>query len=154
MIARLPSRSVAGVASHQARAAGEGRSAMSKLARTLMLGATLVAMNLAAATAVAQEQTTTDDAAEVFRAGERASQQQTVTDDPAELFRASERALREQTTSDDAVGATPAEAIRPARPAGPSGRLGLLVALGVLAAALAAMTARRATRRVRARQAI
>jgi hypothetical protein len=44
---------------------------MSKLGRTLMLGATLVAMNLAAATAVAQEQTT-DDAVELFRAGERA----------------------------------------------------------------------------------
>ena len=47
---------------------------MSKLARTLMLGAMLVAMNLAAATAVAQEQTSTDHATELFRAGERASQ--------------------------------------------------------------------------------
>ena len=104
MIARLPSRSVAGVASHQARAAGEGRSTMSKLARTLMLGAMLVAMNLAAGTAVAQAQTATGDAAELFRAGERASQQQTATGDAAELFRAGERGLREQTTSVDAVG--------------------------------------------------
>jgi hypothetical protein len=56
---------------------------MSKLARTLMLGAMLVAMNLAAGTAVAQAQTATGDAAELFRAGERG--------------------LREQTTSVDAV---------------------------------------------------
>ena len=57
---------------------------MSKLARALMLGAMLVAMNLAAGTAVAQAQTTTGDAAELFRAGERG--------------------LRGQTTSVDAVG--------------------------------------------------
>jgi hypothetical protein len=87
-------------------------------------------MNLAAATAVAQERTTTGDAAELFRAGERAS-----------------------TTHRD-VGTTPAEATQPARPAGPLGRPGLLITLGVLAAALAAVTATRATRRVRARQAV
>jgi hypothetical protein len=68
---------------------------MSKLARTLTLGAMLVAMNLAAA----QEQTTTGEAAELFRAGERAAQQQVATGDAAERFRAGERALRERTTS-------------------------------------------------------
>jgi hypothetical protein len=104
---------------------------MSKLVRTLMLGAMLAAMNLAAVTAVAQERTSTGHAAELFRAGERAS-----------------------TTHRDDVGTTPAEATRPARPAGPLGRPGLLVTLGVLAAALAAVTAARATRRVRARQAV
>jgi hypothetical protein len=124
---------------------------MSRLARTLMLGATLVAMNLAAATAVAQEQTTTDDAAEAFRAGERASQQQTLTDDPAELFRAGERASQAQHGE---VQTMPAGATPPVWPAEPSGRPGLLVALGMLAAALAAITAVHATRRVRARQAV
>jgi hypothetical protein len=125
---------------------------MSKLVRTLMLGAMLVAMSLAAATAVAQEQTTTDDAAELFRAGERAAQQQT-TADAAELFRAGERAAQEQTAIND-VRAAPGEATQPARSAEPGGRSGLLLALGVLAAALATVTAARATRRVRARQAV
>src|SRR5919112_229572 len=110
---------------------------MSKLARTPMLGA----MNLAAATAVAQEQTTTDHATELFRAGERASQQQTTTDDATELFRAGERASQAQRGD---VPSTLAGATPPVRAAGPDGRLGLLIALGVLAAALAAMTARRA----------
>jgi hypothetical protein len=123
---------------------------MSKLVRTLMLGAMLVAMNLAAANAIAQERTT-DDAAELFRAGERASQEQTTTGHAAELFRAGERAS--QAHRDD-VGTSPAEATQPARSAEPGGRPGLLVTLGVLAAALAAATATRATRRVRARQAV
>ena len=91
---------------------------MSKLGRTLMLGAALVAMNLAAATAVAQEQTT-DDAVELFRAGERAVQEQTTTDDAVELFRAGERAWA---AHHDDVGTTPADASQPARPDGPSGR--------------------------------
>jgi hypothetical protein len=124
---------------------------MSKLVRTLMLGAMLAAMNLAAVTAVAQERTATGHAAELFRVGERASQERTATGHAAELFRAGERA---STTHRDDVGTTPAEATRPARPAGPLGRPGLLVTLGVLAAALAAVTAARATRRVRARQAV
>jgi hypothetical protein len=103
---------------------------MSKLVRTLMLGATLAAMSLAAATAVAQEHTT-DDAAELFRAGERASQ-----------------AHREE------VGTPPAEAPQPARPDGASRRPGLLLALSVLIVALAAVTTTHATRRIRARQAV
>jgi hypothetical protein len=124
---------------------------MSKLVRALMLGAMLVAMSLAAATAVAQEQTTTD-AAELFRAGERAAQQQTTTD-AAELFRAGERAAQQQTTTND-VRATPGEASQRARSAEPGGRPGLLLALGVLIAALVAVTTTHATRRVRARQAV
>ena len=121
---------------------------MSKLVRTLMLGAMLVAMNLAAATALAQEQTTTDDAVELFRAGERAVLEQTTTDDAVELFRAGERAAQEHR---DDVGTAPAEATQPARPAELGGRPGLLVPLGVLAAAVAAVTA---TRRFRTRQAV
>jgi hypothetical protein len=117
-------------AAHRARATGEGKGTMSKLVRTLMLGAMLVVMNLAAATAVAQEQTTTDDAVGLFRASERAS------------------------AAHPEIGTTPAQATQPARAAGPSGRPGLLVTIGVLAAATAAATVRSATRRVRARQAV
>ena len=124
---------------------------MSKFAQTLMLGAVLVAMNLAAATAGAQEQTTTGAANELFRAGERASQQQTATGNAVELFRAGERAS--QAHRED-VGTTPAGATLAVRPTEPRGRPGLLVALGMLAAALAAITAVHATRRVRARQAV
>ena len=103
---------------------------MSKLVRTLMLGAMLAAMNLAGLTAVAQERTATDHAAELFRAGERAS-----------------------TTHRDDVGTTPAEATRPASPAGPFGRPGLS-SRSACWPPLAAVTAARATRRVRARQAV
>jgi hypothetical protein len=124
---------------------------MSKLVRTLVLGAMLVAMNLAAATAGAQEQTATNAAVERFRASERASQEPTTRVDAAERFRAAERAAREHSTTD--AGATPAEATLPARPGEPSWRPGLLLALSVLIAALAAVTATSATRRVRARQA-
>jgi hypothetical protein len=115
-----------------------------------MLGATLVAMSLAATTAAAQEQTTTGDAAERFRAGERAARQQT-TSDAAERFRAMERASQAHR---DEAGTTPAEATRPARPDGASRRPGHLLALSVLIAALAAVTATSATRRVRARHAV
>jgi hypothetical protein len=121
---------------------------MSKLVRALMLGAMLVAMNLAAATAVAQHRNT--DAAELFRAGERAARQERTATDAAELFRAGERAAQAHR---DEAGTTPAQATRHTRPDGASQRPGLLLALSVLAA-LAAMTARRATRRVRARQAV
>jgi hypothetical protein len=132
---------------------------MSKLVRALMLGATLVA----------QEQTTTGDAAERFRAGERAARRQTATD-AVERFRAGERAARERTATDaaerfraserasqahrDEAGTTPAEATQPARPDGASRRPGLLLALSVLIAALAAVAATHATRRIRARHAV
>jgi uncharacterized membrane protein YadS len=73
MIVPHLSTSVAGVADHPGRAAGEGRRTMSKLVRVLVLGAILVVMSLAATTAVAEERTTTADAVELFRAGERAT---------------------------------------------------------------------------------
>jgi hypothetical protein len=117
-----------------------------------MLGALLMAMNLAATTAMAQGQPT-GDALEQFRAGERASRMQPTTGDAAERFRAGERASQAQTATGDA-GAAPAEATQPASPAGPGPRTGLLVMLGVLAAALAVVTATRATHRDRTRQAV
>jgi hypothetical protein len=145
---------------------------MSNLARVLALGVMLAAMNLVGMTTVAQGQTTTDNAVELFRRGERASQEQTTATDAVELFRRGERASQEQTTADPALqrvlaqehsynfGGTPAEVTSPVRPAEPSGQPDpLVVALGVLAAALAlvgalaVMTARRASRRVRPRQA-
>jgi len=125
---------------------------MSKLARVLALGVMLAAMNLAGMTAVAQAQTTTDDAVELFRRGERASQEQTTTDAALQRVLAQEHSYN--------FGGTPAAVTSPVRPAEPSRQPGLLVvALGVLAAALAlvgvlaAMTARRASRQGRARQA-
>jgi hypothetical protein len=140
---------------------------MSKLVRALTLGAILVAMSLAAATAVAQDRNT--DAAELFRAGERAAQKRTATD-AAELFRAGERAAQKRTATDaaelyragerasqahrDEARTTPDEAPQPARRAEPTGRAGLLLALGVLIAALAAGAATHVTRRVRARHAV
>jgi hypothetical protein len=123
---------------------------MSKLARTLMLCAMLAAMSLAAATANAQEGTAAGDAAEHFRAGERASQSGTITSDPAELFRAGERASRVHHSD---VGPSPAKTPQPTRPAESGRPIGLLVTLGVLTAALAAVAVRRATR-VRPRQAV
>ena len=124
---------------------------MSKLARTLMLCATLAAMSVPAATASAQEDAAPGDAVELFRAGERAIQEDTAPGDAVELFRAGERAVQEGRGN---AGPTPAQATQPARPAGPSRPLGLFVALGVLAAALATVAARHATRRVRPHQAV
>jgi hypothetical protein len=137
---------------------------MSKLARTLILGATLAAMNLTGMTAVAHAYPL-DPAADHAVA----SQQQNPTD-AQELFRRGERASQEQTTSDAAVQAGLAQeryystwgygdAPAPA-PDEPGGQPDWLVlGLGVLAAALALSTgmavlaARRANRRVRAGQA-
>ena len=121
---------------------------MSKLVRALMLGAMLVAMSLAAGTAVARDRNT--DAAELFRVGERASQEQTTTV-AAELFRAGERASQAQRHE---AQTTPAEAPQPARPDEASRRPGLFFALSVLSAALVAVTITHTTRRVRARQAV
>jgi hypothetical protein len=143
---------------------------MSKLTRVLVLAVMLAAMTLAGGTALAQEQTTADDAVELFRRGERASQEQTTADDAVELFRRGERASQEQTTADAALQrvlaqehsynfeGTPAEVTSPVRPAAPS-TSGRPVGLGVLAAALAlagtlvVLTRRRASRGARARQA-
>jgi ferric-dicitrate binding protein FerR (iron transport regulator) len=104
---------------------------MSRLARVLILGAVMAAMNLAGMTAVAQAQSAHDDAVQRFRQGERASQEQPTTDNP-----------------------TPAPA--PLQPPEQTGQPGWLVAaLAALAATLAVvaglavLAARRATRRAR-----
>jgi hypothetical protein len=128
---------------------------MSKLARTLVLGAMLAAMNLAGMTAVAQAQAndarrppTERQVGESWRQPQVASQEQTAAD----------AALRRQLARErfSIPSGTPAQVAAP-EPAEPSGQPGWLVPLlAVLAAALAvsgglAVTAaKRASRRVRA----
>jgi hypothetical protein len=138
---------------------------MSKLARALILGATLAAMNLAGMTAVAQAQTTDEPASnqdarrppaerqvgESYRNYHEAlaAQAQRAEDDAVERFRRGERASQQQTTADAALqrqlarvrssipSGTSAQVPSPA-PGEPSGSSGWLVAsLGVLAAAMA-----------------
>jgi hypothetical protein len=137
--------------------------AMSKLARTLILGATLAAMNLAGMTAIAQAQTSDDPASkrhhglgqlELLAADDHAVASREQPTDAVQRFRRGERASQEQPTSDAATRAalaqeqsysfyssrwTPAnKAPTPVRPAEPSGQPDWLVpAIGVLAAALA-----------------
>jgi hypothetical protein len=128
---------------------------MSKLARTLVLGAMLAAMNLAGMTAVAQAQVddegkdarppTEGQVGETWRKRPVTSQQQAAAD----------AALRRQLARErfSIPSGTPA----PTQAAESSGQLGWLVPLlAVLAAALAVsgglavMAAKRASRRVRA----
>jgi hypothetical protein len=135
---------------------------MSKLARTLVLGAMLAAMNLAGMTAVAQAQAndagkdaprppTERQVGESWRQPQVTSQEQTAADAALRRHLARERF--------SIPSGTPAQAPAP-EPAEPGGQPGWLVAsLGVLVAALAliagvaVMAARRARRRVRAGQA-
>ena len=129
---------------------------MSKLARTLVLGAMLAAMNLAGMTAVAQAQAndarrppTERQVGESWRQPQVASQEQTAAD----------AALRRQLARErfSIPSGTPAQVPAPTQSPEPSGQPGWLVAsLAVLAAALAVsgglavMAAKRASRRVRA----
>jgi hypothetical protein len=129
---------------------------MSKLARTLVLGAMLGAMNLAGMTAVAQAQAndarrppTERQVGESWRQPQVASQEQTAAD----------AALRRQLARErfSIPSGTPAQVPAPTQSPEPSGQPGWLVAsLAVLAAALvvsgglAVMAAKRASRRVRA----
>ena len=136
---------------------------MSKLARVLVLGAMLAAMNLAGMTAVAQAQAndegrnvrrppTEGQVGETWRKRPVTSQQRTAAD----------AALRRQLARERSFipSGTPAQVPAPTRDGEPSGQPGWLVAsLGVLVAALAlvaglaVMAARRASRKVRAGQA-
>jgi Na+(H+)/acetate symporter ActP len=123
---------------------------MSRLARVLILGTVMAAMNLAGMTTVAQAQSAHDDAVQRFRQGERASQEQPTTDEVVQRFRQGERASQEQPTDNP----TPAPA--PLQPPEQTGQPGWLVAaLAALAAmlavvaGLAVLAARRATRRAR-----
>lgn len=132
---------------------------MSKLARALVLGAMLVAINLAGMTAGAQAQAndegkdarrppTQGQVGETWRKRPVTSQQQTAAD----------AALRRQLARErfSIPSGTPAQVPAPV-PAESSGQPGWLIpSLGVLTAALvlsgglAVMAARRASRRVRA----
>jgi hypothetical protein len=133
---------------------------MSKLARTLVLGAMLAAMNLAGMTAVAQAQAndegkdarrppTERQVGESWHQPQVASQEQTAAD----------AALRRQLARErfSISNGTPAQMPAPTQAPDPSGQPSWLVPLlAVLAAALAVsgglavMAAKRASRRVRA----
>jgi hypothetical protein len=153
---------------------------MSKLARALILTATVAAMNLAGLTAVASAQSTDEPTSNQDarrpptqgQVGEAWRQPQVAPEEPTnavELFRRGERASQEQTTADATVrrllaqerssipSGTSAQVPVPMQPPDPSGQPDWLVpAIGVLAAVLAlvaglvAMATRRAGRRVRA----
>jgi hypothetical protein len=143
---------------------------MSKVRRTLVIAATLAAMNLTGLTAVAQP----SDASENWN-----SYNQSTRVPPAELkaqreladrwsyynqaTRMSPAELKAWTQAKDRVDtptAPPAQAPAPARPAEPTGEPGwLVISLGILAASmavvagLAVLAARRAIRTARPRQA-
>jgi hypothetical protein len=135
---------------------------MSKLARALILGATLAAMNLVGMTAVAQAQANNEgkdarrppserQVGESWRHRQVASQEQATADAALRRLLARERS--------SIPSGTPAQVPAPA-PAEPNGQPGwLLTSLGVLAAALAlagglaVLAAKRAGRRARVRHA-
>jgi hypothetical protein len=154
---------------------------MSKLARTLILGVVLAAMNLASMTAVAQAHTSGDPASQRHRAlgqveflaaADHAVAAQRQPTNAVELYRRGERALQEQNTADDTTqrewtwmqarqrADTATQTPAPVQPDEPSDQSGwLVVTLGVLAAVLAfvaglaVLAARRANRRARVGQA-
>jgi hypothetical protein len=133
---------------------------MSKLARTLVLGAMLAAMNLAALTAIAHAQPNDPDGkdarpptegqvGETWRKRPVTSQQQTAADAALQRQLARERS--------SIPNGTPAQVPAPTQSPEPSGQPSWLIAsLAVLATALAVsgglavMAAKRASRRVRA----
>jgi hypothetical protein len=141
---------------------------MSRLTRVLVLGAMLGAMSLSV-TAIAQAQTTSGDAVQRFRQGERAFQEQAATSgDAVQRFRQGERASQEQAaTGGDAVQrfrqgerASQAQPTVPVPAAEPTGQptwfvpaLGVLIAVLALGGGLVVM-ARRTRGKIRPRQAI
>jgi len=135
---------------------------MSKLARTLVLGAMLAAMNLAGMTAVAQAQAndagkdarrppTERQVGESWRQPQVASQEQTAADAVLRRQLARERFSIPSGTPAQAPAPEPAEP--GGQPGWPVASLGVLVAALALIAGVAVMAARRARRRVRAGQA-
>src|SRR5215213_2551758 len=102
---------------------------MSRLTRVLVLGTMLGAMSLSMTT-IAQAQTTSGDAVQRFRQGERSSQEQAATGaDAVQRFRQGERASQEEgATGGDAAQrvrqgerdarAEPSVPVRAAEPAG------------------------------------
>jgi hypothetical protein len=132
---------------------------MSRLARTLVLAAALAAMSLTGTAAVAQAQTTDDDAVELFRRGERAFHEQANRNAKVEHTPANATLRRVLAREHHDGGRVPAEVTSRVRPAEQSGYPGwVLASLGVLAAvlavtgALAVLAIRRTSRKVRAGQ--
>lgn len=140
---------------------------MSKRTHALVLAAIVMAMNLAAMTAIAQAQPA--DAVEQFRRGERASQEDSTPAEAMEEFRRGERASQQQSTITN-TRRPPTEAqvgeswrhpgnvrVRPPEPSGQPDWLipgiGALAAILALAAGLVVMATKRTGRRVRAGQA-
>ena len=129
---------------------------MSKLTRTLLIGATLAAMHLAGATAVAQAQATdqpTRRPPSERQVGEAWRHRQAASQDQAAADAALQRVLARERFS--IPNATPTEVPAPVPPK-PSGQpvglfawLGVLVAALVLAGGLGVLAARRTRRRVR-----
>jgi hypothetical protein len=121
---------------------------MSRLTRVLVLGAMLGAMSLSV-TAIAQAQTTSGDAVQRFRQGERAFQEQAATSsDAVQRFRQGERTSLTQPTVPVPAAAPPTGQSNWLVPA-----LGVLVAVLALGGGLVAM-ARRTRGKIRPRQAI
>jgi hypothetical protein len=133
---------------------------MSKLTRTLIIGATLAAMHLAGMTAVAQalandepvrQPPTERQVGEAWRHRQAATPEQTAADAALQRQLARER--------HSIPSRTPAQVPAPV-PADPNGQpgwlvasLGVLVAVLALVAAVAVMSAKRAGRRARIRHA-
>ena len=125
---------------------------MSRLARALVLAATLAAMTLAGLTATAQAHPVSDDAARrQALAQERYYGSFGRQDSATQAALAQEHYYSSWRPGGTTAAAQPATASR--QPGWPAIALGMLAAAVMLAGALAAMTARRARRRVRARQA-
>jgi hypothetical protein len=135
---------------------------MSKLARALLFGAMVAALNLASMTAIAQAHTSDEDTINRHRALGQ-----------LEFLAAADHAVdsREQAAADTAhrrelardrssiPSGTPTQVPTPVQPAEPSGHsnsllawLGALTTLLALVGGLAVLAARRASRRVRAGQ--
>ena len=135
---------------------------MSKLARTLIIGATLAAMNLAGVTAVAHAQAT-NEAKDARRppterqVGETWHHRQAATPEQTAADAALQRQLARERFS--IPSGTPAQvpAPAPAEPSRPSGwllaSLAVLAAALVLAGGLAVLAVNRAGRRARLRHA-
>ncbi|MFL6270183.1 MAG: hypothetical protein ACJ75A_08480 [Actinomycetes bacterium] len=120
---------------------------MSRLTRVLVLGAMLGAMSLSV-TAIAQAQTTSGDAVQRFRQGERAFQEAATSGDAVQRFRQGERTSLTQPTVPVPAAAPPTGQSNWLVPA-----LGVLVAVLALGGGLVAMAGR--TRgKIRPRQAI
>ena len=135
---------------------------MSKLARTLILGATLAAMNLVGMTAVAQAQANNEgkdarrppserQVGEAWRHSQVASAEQTAADAALQRQLARERHSIPSGTPAQVPAPTPTESS--GQPGWLFASLGVLAAALALAGGLAVLAAKRAGRRARIRHA-